>query len=105
MSGQVNMRISVTIEQVEMSYPAMIERAQIAAKAGVEGLWLTQMPNQRDSSMLLAGLAANVSDVAIGAAVLPIYTSPPVVMAQTALTLDEITGNRLILGLGRGHRL
>jgi alkanesulfonate monooxygenase SsuD/methylene tetrahydromethanopterin reductase-like flavin-dependent oxidoreductase (luciferase family) len=98
------MRISATIEQVEMSHMAMIERAQIAAKAGVDGLWVSQLPNQRDAAMLLAGLAARVSDVAIGTAVFPIYMSPPAVMAQTALTLDEISGNRLVLGLGRGHR-
>jgi F420-dependent oxidoreductase-like protein len=98
------MRISATIEQVDMSHMAMIERAQIAAKAGVDGLWVSQLPNQRDSAMLLAGLAARVNDVAIGTAVFPIYLSPPVVMAQTALTLDEISGNRLVLGIGRGHR-
>jgi F420-dependent oxidoreductase-like protein len=105
MSGEATMKISATIEQVDMSQIAMIERAQIAAKAGVDGLWVSQLPNQRDSAMLLAGLAARVSDVAIGTAVYPIYLNPPVVMAQTALTLDEISGNRLVLGLGRGHRL
>ncbi|HTT52200.1 MAG TPA: LLM class flavin-dependent oxidoreductase [Streptosporangiaceae bacterium] len=104
MSGEATMRISATIEQVDMSHMAMIEHAEIAAKAGVDGLWVSQLPNQRDSAMLLAGLAARVSDVAIGTAVFPIYLSPPAVMAQTALTLDEISGNRLVLGLGRGHR-
>jgi F420-dependent oxidoreductase-like protein len=104
MSGQVKMRISATIEQVDLSHMAMIERGQIAAKAGVDGLWVSQLPNQRDAIMLLAGLAARVTDVAIGTAVFPIYMSPPVVMAQTAMTLDEISGNRLMLGLGRGHR-
>ena len=30
---------------------------------------------------------------------------PPVAMAQTAITLDEISGHRLVLGLGCGHRI
>jgi 5,10-methylenetetrahydromethanopterin reductase len=54
---------------------------------------------------MLAAIAADVPDVTIGPAVLPIYQSPPAVMAQVAMTLDEICGNRLALGLGRGHRL
>lgn len=103
-------RISVTIDQVDslgtnLPLSAVYERADIAAKTGANGLWVAQLPSQREAGMLLAGLAARTSDVTIGTAVLPIYMSPPVVMAQTALTLDEISGNRLVLGLGRGHRI
>jgi alkanesulfonate monooxygenase SsuD/methylene tetrahydromethanopterin reductase-like flavin-dependent oxidoreductase (luciferase family) len=105
MREEMQPRISVTIDQVDLSLSAMLERADVAAKSGVDGLWVSQLPSQRDAGMLLAGLAARTSDVAIGTAVLPVYMCPPVVMAQTALTLDEISGNRLMLGLGRGHRI
>jgi alkanesulfonate monooxygenase SsuD/methylene tetrahydromethanopterin reductase-like flavin-dependent oxidoreductase (luciferase family) len=98
-------RISVTIDQVGLSLSTILERADIAAKSGVDGLWVSQPPSQREAGMLLAGLAARTPGVTIGTAVLPIYMSPPVTMAQTALTLDEISGNRLVLGLGRGHRM
>lgn len=98
-------RVSVSIEQVDKSLGAIVERADIAAKCGVDGLWVAQLPSQRDVGMLVAGLAAHTSGVTIGTAVLPIYVSPPVAMAQTALTLDEISGGRLALGLGRGHRM
>jgi alkanesulfonate monooxygenase SsuD/methylene tetrahydromethanopterin reductase-like flavin-dependent oxidoreductase (luciferase family) len=98
-------RISVTIDQVDLSFSTIVERADIAAKSGVDGLWVSQLPSQRQAGLLLAGLAAHTSGVTLGTAVLPIYTSPPVIMAQTALTLDEISGHRLVLGLGRGHRI
>lgn len=103
-------RISVTIDQVDsagtnLPLGTVFERADIAEKAGADGLWVAQLPSQRDAGMLMAGLAARTSDVTIGSAVLPVYTSPPVVMAQAALTLDEISGHRLVLGIGRGHRL
>lgn len=98
-------RISATIDQVDLSLDAIVEQADIATKCGVDGLWLAQLPNQRYTGMLLAGLAARSSAVTIGTAVLPIYMSPPVVMAQMAMTLDEISGNRLVLGLGCGHRI
>jgi F420-dependent oxidoreductase-like protein len=98
-------RISVTIDQVDLPFSTILERAHIATKSGADGLWVSQLPSQRQAGMLLAGLAAGTSGVTLGTAVLPIYTSPPVIMAQMALTLDEISGNRLVLGLGRGHRI
>lgn len=98
-------RVSCMIDHVDLSLGAIVERARLATKAGAGGLWLSQLPNQRDASLLLAAIAAQTCDVTIGPAVLPVYQSPPAVMAQVALTLDEICGNRLVLGLGRGHRL
>jgi alkanesulfonate monooxygenase SsuD/methylene tetrahydromethanopterin reductase-like flavin-dependent oxidoreductase (luciferase family) len=105
MASEMKSRVSVILDQVELPLGAIIERAGIAAKSGVDGLWLSQLPNQRDIALVLAAIAAHTPDVTLGPAVLPVYQSPPAVMAQTALTLDEVCGNRLILGLGRGHRL
>src|SRR5258708_7100040 len=108
MSGEMNVRatrVSCMIDHVDLSLTAIVERASIAAKSGADGLWLSQLPNQRDVGLLVAAIAAQTPEVTIGPAVLPIYQSPPAVMAQVAMTLDEICGNRLVLGLGRGHRL
>jgi alkanesulfonate monooxygenase SsuD/methylene tetrahydromethanopterin reductase-like flavin-dependent oxidoreductase (luciferase family) len=49
-------------------------------------------------------MACMTSTCTIGSAILPLYSRPPVVMAHTALTLDELSGGRFILGLGLGHR-
>ena len=35
---------------------------------------------------------------------MPIYTRTPATMAQTAATIDELSGGRLTLGLGVSHR-
>ena len=48
-------RISVTIDQVDLSFSTIAERAEIAAKSGVDGLWVSQLPSQRQAGMLLAG--------------------------------------------------
>jgi len=98
-------RTSVVTGHTDMSFGEIVEHSVCAAKTGVDGLWLSQLPNQRDVCLLLASIASHVADVTIGTAILPIYQSPPVVMAQAAMTLDEICGGRLVLGLGRGHRL
>jgi alkanesulfonate monooxygenase SsuD/methylene tetrahydromethanopterin reductase-like flavin-dependent oxidoreductase (luciferase family) len=105
MSEQMKSRVSVSIEQVGKSFDTITDFAAIAAKCGADGLWAAQLPSQRNIAMLLAGLAARVPDITIGTAVLPIYASPPVVTAQLALTLDEISGGRLALGIGHGHRM
>lgn len=98
-------KISVVIDQVELPLTVIVERAAAAAKSGAAGIWASQMPSHRDVAMLLAGIGAHVPEVTIGTAVLPIYMSPPVAMAQMAITLDEISGHRLVLGLGCGHRI
>ena len=40
----------------------------------------------------------------IGTGVYPIAARTPVAMAQTAATIDELSGGRMILGLGVSHR-
>lgn len=95
--------IGAAIEQTNVSLGEAYERAVLAEQAGVDSLWLIQMPNQRENMMVLSGLAATTTAVMLGPSIVPMYTRPPVVMAQTAMTLDEISGGRLILGLGLGN--
>ena len=40
----------------------------------------------------------------MGTGVVPIYTRTPATMAQTAATIDELSGGRLTLGLGVSRR-
>jgi F420-dependent oxidoreductase-like protein len=98
-------RIGTMIEHAGQPLDRIVEFARLAEKAGVDSLWLTHLPGQRDTLALAAGLAAETDHVMVGTAITPTYTRPPVVMAQTAITLDELTGNRLVLGLGRGHQV
>jgi alkanesulfonate monooxygenase SsuD/methylene tetrahydromethanopterin reductase-like flavin-dependent oxidoreductase (luciferase family) len=94
----------VVLGQSDLTADEVKTRSALAEKHGAQDVWLVQMPNQRESGMLLAGLGAATSTVGLGAGILPLYTRPPVVMAQAALTFDEVFDHRLILGLGLGHR-
>lgn len=82
----------------------MLELAGEVEKIGMDALWLPQMPNQLDVSALQLGMAMTTRSLTVGTAILPMYTRPPVVMAQAAMTADELSGGRTVLGLGLGHR-
>jgi alkanesulfonate monooxygenase SsuD/methylene tetrahydromethanopterin reductase-like flavin-dependent oxidoreductase (luciferase family) len=59
----------------------------------------------RDSFSAAAALAARTERVALGTTVVPIYTRSPASMAQSAATVDELSGGRFRLGIGVGHRV
>jgi len=59
----------------------------------------------RDSFTALAGLAMATGRVRLATAVAPIYHRSPASMAQTAATIDDLSGGRFQLGLGVGHRV
>jgi alkanesulfonate monooxygenase SsuD/methylene tetrahydromethanopterin reductase-like flavin-dependent oxidoreductase (luciferase family) len=100
----VNPQVGVVLEHQSLPLEDTLQRAALVDDLGAASTWLVQMPNQRESGTVLAGMACRTSRCTIASAILPIYSRPPVVMAHTALTLDELSGGRFILGLGLGHR-
>jgi F420-dependent oxidoreductase-like protein len=82
-----------------------VARAQAAERLGYESVWVTQLPDARDASLVLAAYGAATQRVGLGTGVLPIYTRHPTAMAQMAATLDELTGGRFILGVGVAHKV
>src|SRR6476620_4057754 len=59
----------------------------------------------RDSFTTLAALATLAPRARLATAVAPIYHRSPASMAQTAATVDDVSGGRFRLGLGVGHRV
>ena len=51
-----------------------------------------------------AVVAAEVPDIRLGTAVVPVYPRHPMMLAQQALTLNQIAGGRLDLGIGLSHK-
>jgi alkanesulfonate monooxygenase SsuD/methylene tetrahydromethanopterin reductase-like flavin-dependent oxidoreductase (luciferase family) len=99
------LRTGVAVEGSGLPVAELVARARVAEESGLDSVWLIQLPNMRDSATVLAAMAAVTDRIQLGAGILPIYTRPPVVMAQTAATIDEVSGGRFSLGLGMGHRL
>jgi alkanesulfonate monooxygenase SsuD/methylene tetrahydromethanopterin reductase-like flavin-dependent oxidoreductase (luciferase family) len=80
-----------------------IERVKLADSLGYEAVYLTHVAG-RESLTVLTAYALASERIRIGTGVVPIYTRTPATMAQTAATIDELSGGRFTLGLGVSHR-
>jgi alkanesulfonate monooxygenase SsuD/methylene tetrahydromethanopterin reductase-like flavin-dependent oxidoreductase (luciferase family) len=80
-----------------------VERVKLAESLGYDCAYVTHIAG-RESLTVLSVYAMSSSRIRVGSGVVPIYTRTPATMAQTAATIDEISGGRLTLGLGVSHR-
>jgi probable F420-dependent oxidoreductase len=80
-----------------------IERVKLAESLGYESVYVTHIAG-RESLTVISAYALATSSIRVGTGVVPIYTRTPATMAQTAATIDELSGGRLTLGLGVSHR-
>ncbi|HUY09475.1 MAG TPA: LLM class flavin-dependent oxidoreductase [Candidatus Dormibacteraeota bacterium] len=76
-----------------------IEAATLAEERGFGCIWKGES-NSRDPMVLLSAMAMATSKVHLGTAIYHVYGRSPVSLAMQAATLNELSGNRLILGLG-----
>jgi probable F420-dependent oxidoreductase len=80
-----------------------IERVRLAESLDYEAVYVTHIAG-RESLTVLTAYALATQRIRVGTGVVPIYTRTPATMAQTAATIDELSGGRLNLGLGVSHR-
>lgn len=94
------------------SYPELREVALAAENGGLDSIWvydhlLFRSPGEETSGIyeawsMLAALAADTTRPEIGALVMATPFRNPGILAKMAVTVDEISGGRLILGIGCG---
>lgn len=93
-----------TFISVGRSLETAMQRAAAAERLGYQSAYVTHIAG-RDSLAVLAAYATRTERIKLGTGVLPMYSRTPVATAQTAATLDELSGGRLVLGLGVSHRV
>ena len=91
------MRTATTIEGSGGRESA--EFAREAEKLGLDICWVAEAWGA-DAPSLLGYLAARTESMLLGSGVIQVGTRSPVTIAQTAMTLAQLTGGRFLLGLG-----
>ena len=81
-----------------------LERVALADRLGFDGVYTTHIAG-RDSLTVLMAYAGASERIRLGTGVVPIFSRTPATMAQTAATIDEFSGGRMVLGLGVSHRV
>lgn len=90
-------------------YAQALTQACRADELGFDSVWLTEHHFSRhgivsDSLAVLAHLAARTSTVRLGTAVSVLPLHHPLRFAEAAATVDQLSGGRLDIGIGRGYQ-
>ena len=108
------LKVGVQLPEVErvVRWPELADMARAAEDIGLDSLWVGDHLLYRDAARgavgpweawtTLAGLAAVTTRIELGPLVAATGFHNPAMLAKQASTVDEISGGRLIVGLGAG---
>ena len=108
------LKVGFQLPEVErdVRWPEMLELARLGEAIGFDSVWLGDHLLYRTEALgtrgpweawtTLAGLAAGTSRIALGPLVACTSFHNPAMLAKMAASVDEISGGRLIVGLGAG---
>lgn len=76
-----------------------LEIVQEAERLGYDSVWAAEAYGS-DAATVLAWLAAGTTRIRLGSAIFQMPGRTPALTAMTAATIDELSGGRMILGIG-----
>ena len=86
----------------EKAIQKILKWVKAAEDGGFDNVWVTDHYNNRNVYMLLAAIALSTKAITIGTGVTNPFHINPAWTASALATLDELSGNRAIMGLGPG---
>ncbi|MGA7704640.1 MAG: LLM class F420-dependent oxidoreductase [Solirubrobacteraceae bacterium] len=82
-----------------LSSQDQLEIVQEAEKLGYDSVWTAEAYGS-DSATVLAWLAGQTSKIRLGSGIFQMPGRSPAMTAMTAATIDQLSGGRMILGIG-----
>jgi F420-dependent oxidoreductase-like protein len=76
-----------------------LEIVQEAERLGYDSVWTAEAYGS-DAATILGWIAGQTSTIRIGSAILQMPARSPAMTAMTAATLDQLSGGRMLLGIG-----
>ena len=76
-----------------------LDIVQEAERLGYDSVWAAEAYGS-DAATVLAWLAAGTSTIKLGSAIFQMPGRTPALTAMTAATIDELSGGRMVLGIG-----
>ena len=107
-------RVGIQLPEVEreVRWPELVDLARTIEDSGFDAIWLGEhllyrwpdLPSRGpwEAWTLMGALAAATSRVTIGPLVACTNFHNPALLAKQAVTIDELSGGRFVLGLGAG---
>jgi F420-dependent oxidoreductase-like protein len=84
---------------IEPRLPGAVDFAVAAERIGVDSLWVPEVWGY-DALTGLAYIAATTSTIKLGTFVVQLGSRSPALLATSALSLQELSGGRFVLGIG-----
>jgi alkanesulfonate monooxygenase SsuD/methylene tetrahydromethanopterin reductase-like flavin-dependent oxidoreductase (luciferase family) len=86
----------------EFSAREIVDSGILAEELGFAAFWLTDIRQLRDCWTLLGAIAARTRVISLATGVNDPYSRHPLLLAESAATLDELAPGRVIVGIGAG---
>lgn len=82
---------------------ALVDTAEAADRAGFDAVWTSEFYT-RSGSISMAAMAGHTQRCRLGSSIMYGIGRSPLVLATEARDLDELSGGRVVLGLGNGTK-
>jgi F420-dependent oxidoreductase-like protein len=93
------MRLGLVFDYSGLDAAAAVQTAQHVESLGYHSIWTTEAYGT-DALVPLTWMAAHTSRIHLGTGIMQIPARTPSATAQAAMTLDMLSGGRMLLGLG-----
>jgi alkanesulfonate monooxygenase SsuD/methylene tetrahydromethanopterin reductase-like flavin-dependent oxidoreductase (luciferase family) len=94
------MKVGLTLWGFAVGARAAVDLAVLAEQRGFDSVFMVEGVLSNDAVTTVAGMATRTSRIVIGTGIANVYLRHPVMLAIAAATIADLSGGRLVLGLG-----